>query len=73
MPPIDELPVNAGNIDPNLHVFLTNKKNIHINLPLDQLSLNNVAEILAACSLDSHDIAIFATREGKNMYTLQYR
>ena len=35
MPPIDELPVSFNNVDPNMHVFITNKKNIHINLPLD--------------------------------------
>ena len=32
MPPIDELPVNVNYVDSNLHVFVTNKKNIHLNL-----------------------------------------
>jgi len=35
MPPIDELPVNVNSVDSSLHVFITNKKNIHLNLPLD--------------------------------------
>ena len=32
MPPIDELPVNVSYVDSNLHVFTTNKKNIHLNV-----------------------------------------
>jgi hypothetical protein len=72
MPPIDELPVNVQHVDPNIHVFITNKKNIHVNLPLDQIILSNTCDILIATSMDSNDIAFFSTKEGKNLYTLEY-
>lgn len=50
MPPIDELPVNVSSVDPNLHVFITNKKNIHMNLPLDLMRINPVCDILICTS-----------------------
>ena len=71
-PPIDELPVNVFHIDSNIHVFITNKKNIHLNLPLDTFCLNSVCDILVATSLESNDIAFFTLKEGKNLYTLDY-
>lgn len=64
MPPIDELPVSFNNVDPNIHVFITNKKNIHVNLPLDQILLHNTCDILIASSIESTDIALFTTKEG---------
>lgn len=70
MPPIDELPVNNQHVDKDFQVFIKNKKNIHLNMPIDQLSLNSVADILAVTALQSNDIALFSTKEGKNLYSL---
>ena len=46
MPPVDELTINSNHVDPNMHVFLTNRKNIHVNLPIHQYSLNNIADLI---------------------------
>lgn len=72
MPPIDELPVNVNHVDPNMHAFITNKKNIHVNVSIAKMCINNIADILAVTSNDSQDIALFTTKEGKNMYSLEY-
>lgn len=73
MPPIDELPVNVNSVDASLHVFVTNKKNIHLNLPLDQMRLNSMCDLLVCTSLESSDLGLFSLVEGKNLYTLEYR
>lgn len=73
MPPIDELPVNVASVDPNLHVFITNKKNIHMNLPLDFMRINSVCDILVCTSTESNDLSLFTLKEGKNMYSLEYK
>jgi hypothetical protein len=72
MPPIDELPTNVQHINPNLHVFITNKKNIHLNLPIHSICLNSEPDILVASSIESPDLAVFTTKEGKNMYSLEF-
>ena len=51
MPPVDEIPVNVGHVNPNRHFFINNKKNLHVNLPLDQMLLNFEAELIAITSL----------------------
>jgi len=71
MPPMDELPVNYQHVDPNNHVFLINKKNIHLNCPISLMCLSNELDILAAASVDSPDIALFTMKEGKNLYSLE--
>ena len=39
MPPMDELPVNYQHVDPNYHVFVVNKKNIHLLSPIVNLTV----------------------------------
>ena len=72
MPPVDELPVNASHIDASMHIFITNKKNIHVNMYIDQFCLNPISDLLAASCNESSDIAIFTMKEGKNLYSLEY-
>lgn len=71
MPPTDELPTNVNHIDPHMHVFINNKKNIYVNLPMNQIKLNEITNIIIATSEESSDIALFSTKEGKNMYTIE--
>lgn len=70
MPPVDELPINVNHVNPNILVFITNRKNITLNLPISNFSLNNAAEIIALSSHDSNSVAIYSTLEGKNLYSL---